>query len=162
MGPGTARGEQRSASRHGPMVGHSQTGAGRGEYAGDSAGRGPSLQDDQEDSGPPFAAGVSDGRAPKPKIGPYRDRIAAILEAEKALPRKQRHMAKRIFEVLQDEGYEGGYAQVKEAVWELRLVCQEAFLPLGVPSMQEAVQKWRGRFGHSVLFPAAPVICGLA
>ena len=33
----------------------------------------------------------------KPKLGPYLDRIAQILEDDKHAPRKQRHTAKRIF-----------------------------------------------------------------
>ena len=57
---------------------------------------------------------------PKPKIGPYLERISDILDSDRELPRKQRHTAKRIFERLQQEGYLGGYTQVKEAVRELR------------------------------------------
>ncbi len=34
-------------------------------------------------------------RPPKPKIDPYRDRIAEILEADKLVHKKQRHTAKR-------------------------------------------------------------------
>ena len=33
---------------------------------------------------------------PKPKIDAYLERIAQILEEDKALPKKQRHTAKRI------------------------------------------------------------------
>lgn len=67
---------------------------------------------------------------PSPKIGAFRERIAAIIESDKALPKKQRHTAKRLFEVLQEEGYQGGYTQVKEAVRELRRTSQEVFVPL--------------------------------
>jgi hypothetical protein len=35
---------------------------------------------------------------PKPKIGPYLERIAQIIEGDKTLPKKQRHTAKRIYE----------------------------------------------------------------
>lgn len=68
----------------------------------------------------------------KPKIGPYLDRIASFLQVEKDenWPKKQRHTAKRIFERLQEEGYEGGYTQVKEAVRALRRTSQEVFVPL--------------------------------
>ena len=69
---------------------------------------------------------------PKPKLGPYLERIAAILAAdrESGLPKKQRHTAKRIFERLREEGYTGGYTQVKEAVREMRRTSQEVFMPL--------------------------------
>ena len=66
----------------------------------------------------------------KPKLGPYLERIAAILDSDRELPRKQRHTAKRIFERLRDEGYSGGYTQVKEAVRELKRSGGEVFVPL--------------------------------
>jgi transposase len=67
---------------------------------------------------------------PKPKIGPYRDRIAQIIEADKSIPRKQRHTAKRIFERIRDEGYAGGYTQVKRAVRAIKRTKREVFIPL--------------------------------
>ena len=68
---------------------------------------------------------------PKPKVGVYLDRIAQILQSDKDLPKKQRHTAKRIFERLRDEqGYEGGYTAVKDAVRELRRHGREVFVPL--------------------------------
>ena len=66
----------------------------------------------------------------KPKLGPYLERIAAILDSDRELPRKQRHTAKRIFERLRDEGYSGGYTQVKEAVRELKRSGGEVVVPL--------------------------------
>jgi len=79
-------------------------------------------------SPPPFAC----PERVKPKLGPYLERIAAILAAdrESGLPKKQRHTAKRIFERLREEGYTGGYTQVKEAVRQLRRTSQEVFFPL--------------------------------
>jgi len=67
---------------------------------------------------------------PQPKIGPYLEFISDILQADKELPKKQRHTAKRIFERIREEGYEGGYTQVKEAVRERKRICQEVFVPL--------------------------------
>ena len=67
---------------------------------------------------------------PKPKIGSYLERIAQIIEEDKALPKKQRHTAKRIYDRLRGMGYEGGYTQVKEAVRELLRLKQEVFMPL--------------------------------
>lgn len=66
----------------------------------------------------------------KPRLGPYLDRIREILEADKACPPKQRHTAKRIFERLLEEGYQGGYTQVKAAVAQLRVRGREVFVPL--------------------------------
>jgi len=67
---------------------------------------------------------------PKPKIGPHLERIAQIIEDDKRLPKKQRHTAKRIYERMREEGYEGKYTQVKEAVREIRRLKQEVYMPL--------------------------------
>jgi transposase len=67
---------------------------------------------------------------PKPKIGPYLERIAQIIEEDRALPKKQHHTAKRIYERLREMGYGGKYTQVKEAARELLRVKQEVFMPL--------------------------------
>lgn len=67
----------------------------------------------------------------KPKLGPFVDVVASILEADKTAPRKQRHTAKRIFDRLRDEyGYSGGYTVVRQAVHDLRRQRQEVFMPL--------------------------------
>jgi transposase len=67
---------------------------------------------------------------PQPKLGPYVGRIEQILQEDVAMPRKQRHTAKRIFERLREAGYAGGYTAVKEAVRRLQATRQEVFVPL--------------------------------
>ena len=67
---------------------------------------------------------------PKPKLGCYLERIAQIIEDDKAVSKKQRHTSKRIYERLKAEGYQGGCTQVKEAVREIKRVNQEVFMPL--------------------------------
>src|SRR5271155_5323631 len=71
-------------------------------------------------------------RAPraKKKLGPYVERIRQILKEDKALPKKQRHTAKRIFERLREEGYVGGYSAVKDEVRDLEQKNREVFVPL--------------------------------
>jgi transposase len=66
----------------------------------------------------------------KPKIGPYLDRIAQILDEDKGCPRKQRHTAQRIFDRITAEGYAGGYTAVKRAVRDHKRVHREVFVPL--------------------------------
>ncbi len=67
----------------------------------------------------------------KPKIGPYLFHIVQILEQDKALPKKQRHTAKRIWERLEKEqGFTGKYTIVKDAVRDLRRKGREVFMPL--------------------------------
>jgi transposase len=67
---------------------------------------------------------------PKPKIGPYLEQIAQIIEDDKQLPKKQRHTAVRIYHRIKEMGYEGKYTQVKETVREIKRVNQEVFIPL--------------------------------
>src|SRR3954469_764927 len=51
----------------------------------------------------------------RPKLDPFTGIIDAILAADDARPKKQRHTAKRIFERLRDEhGYAGGITIVKD------------------------------------------------
>jgi len=67
---------------------------------------------------------------PEPKIGPFKERIAHIIESDKDAPKKQRHTAKKIHDRLRQEGYTGGYTQVKEAVREIKKTKKEVFVPL--------------------------------
>jgi transposase len=57
-------------------------------------------------------------------------RIEQILKEDQALPRKQRHTAKRIWERLKGEGFTGGYTIIKDTVRELTAHRQEVFVPL--------------------------------
>ena len=66
----------------------------------------------------------------KSKLDPYLPRITQILEADKEQPRKQRHTAKRIFERLREDGFDGGYTIVKQAVREIKKAGKEVFMPL--------------------------------
>jgi hypothetical protein len=43
------------------------------------------------------------------KLGPLLDRVVRILDDDKGCPRKQRHIARRIFDRLKTESYPGGY-----------------------------------------------------
>ena len=71
------------------------------------------------------------GPPPKPKIGPYLPKITEILDADRQMPRKQRHTAKRIWQrLIDEEGFDGGYTTVKDAVRELQDRRQEVFVPL--------------------------------
>src|SRR4051794_39633411 len=76
----------------------------------------------------------------KPKLGPLLPVIAAILEADRSAPVKQRHSAKRILERLRDEhGYAGSYTVVKDHVRICRARGRETFVPLAHPPGQAQV-----------------------
>jgi len=66
----------------------------------------------------------------KTKVGPYIKRIRAIIESDKQVHKKQRHTAKKILELLQADGFDGGYTIVKDAVREIKKTSKEVFMPL--------------------------------
>src|SRR4051794_22047654 len=82
---------------------------------------------------------------PRPKLGPFLDRVARILDDDKGCPRKQRHTARRIFDRLKAEGYLAGYTAVKEAVRDLKRVRREVFVPLTHPPGEAQVD-----FGYAL------------
>ena len=81
----------------------------------------------------------------KPKISPYLDRIKSIIEADKQMPNKQRHTAKKILEVLQSDGFTGGYTIVKDAVRQIKKTSKEVFMPLSQRPGEAQVD-----FGHAL------------
>ncbi len=84
---------------------------------------------------------------PQPKIGPFLGRIKQILEDDKHTHKKQRHTAKRIFERLRKEdGYTGGYSQVKKAVRGIKRRNSEVFVPLTHRPGEAQVD-----FGHALV-----------
>ena len=79
-----------------------------------------------------------------PKLGPFVGRIDEILKADEEAPRKQRHTAAQIFRRLVDEGYTGGYDQVRRYVASRRRMVRETFLPLD----HQPGQRAECDFGH--------------
>ena len=70
----------------------------------------------------------------RPKLDAYTPIIDQILETDLALPKKQRHTAKRIFERLRDEhDFAGGYTIIKDYVRLKRTSQRETFVPLTHP-----------------------------
>src|ERR1019366_9205681 len=67
---------------------------------------------------------------PRKKPGAFLERIKQILKEDQAMPRKQRHTAKRIWERLREDGFTGGCTVVKDAVRELTQKTQAVFVPL--------------------------------
>ena len=71
------------------------------------------------------------GAPARPKLDGFVGLIDQILEEDKALPAKQQHTSKRIFERMRDEhGYGGGITIVKDYVYQRRLRSREMFVPL--------------------------------
>jgi transposase len=79
--------------------------------------------------------GYRRSKAPaRPKLDGFTGVIDRILEEDRERPRKQRHMARRIFQRLKAEhGFTGGETIVKDYVREQRLRGREMFVPLVHP-----------------------------
>lgn len=82
----------------------------------------------------------------RPVIGPWLGRLEELLEERKTQPRKQCYTVKRIFDIIQAEGFGGSYTAVKDAVRQLRdKVPGEVFMPLVQPPGEAQVD-----FGHAL------------
>jgi hypothetical protein len=67
----------------------------------------------------------------RPKLDAFIAIIDQWLEADRAVPRKQRHTAKRVFDRLRDEhGFAGGYTIIKDYMRDRDRRGQEMFVPL--------------------------------
>ncbi|WP_412033274.1 IS21 family transposase (plasmid) [Nitratireductor aquimarinus] len=76
-------------------------------------------------------------RAPvrRPKLEAFIPIIDGWLEADRTVPRKQRHTAKRVFDRLRDEhGFAGGYTIIKDYMRDRDRRGQEMFVPLAHPA----------------------------
>jgi transposase len=95
----------------------------------------------------------------KSVIAPWLGRLGELIQANRDLPRKQRFTVKRMWQVLQGEGFTGGYTTVKDAVREIRKeATREVFMPLTQPPGEaqvdfgQAVARIGGRMQKVVFF----------
>ena len=80
---------------------------------------------------------VYDRLGAESKITPFLPFLEHYLEEDKALPRKQRHTAKRIYERLREEhGYPYTYRTVCHTLAKLREKEKPLFMPLAHPPGQ--------------------------
>jgi len=68
----------------------------------------------------------------------FREQIVEILKEDESAPRKQRHTAVAIFRRLRENGYQGGYDQVRRFVKTKRVTERETFIPLSHDPGQRA------------------------
>jgi len=95
-------------------------------------------------SSPPGYQRVS--KSDRPVIAPWLGRLRELIQANRDMPRKQRYTVKRMWQVLCDEGFGGGYTTVKDAVRQLRRQApKEVFMPLTQPPGEAQVD-----FGYAL------------
>jgi transposase len=76
-----------------------------------------------------------------PVTGPFRDIITGILEQDKHEWKKQRHTAKRIYNRLYKQGYQGSYSAIRDVVRELKNN-SEVYIPLEFDPGEAAQVDW--------------------
>lgn len=71
---------------------------------------------------------------PAPVFGPFQAIVDAIITADEAAPRKQRHTAQQVFRrLVAEHDYRGGYDQVRRYLQRRRRDRRETFIPLDHP-----------------------------
>jgi transposase len=82
---------------------------------------------------------------PAPRLGPYKAWIEQILADDQQAPHKQQHTAAKLYRRLRDEqGYTGGYDQVRRYVGRVGRAQRETFIPLTHPPGR----RLEADFGH--------------
>ncbi len=81
---------------------------------------------------------------PKPVLGEYLGQIDELLDESDRLPRKQRYTAKKIFKLIEADGYRGSESTVRRYVRQRRQHARQAkaYLPLAFDPGQDAQVDW--------------------
>jgi transposase len=79
-----------------------------------------------------------------PKLGPYHERIEALLAENERLPRKQRYTWQTIYEQLKAEGYEGSGSNLRQYIAQIRRGRRTpaVYLPLAYDPGEDAQVDW--------------------
>ncbi len=79
-----------------------------------------------------------------PMLGSYKARIDELLAENKILPRKQRYTSRKIYEIIEAEGYQGSESGVRSYVAARREATRSkpAYLPLEFDPGQDAQMDW--------------------
>jgi transposase len=79
-----------------------------------------------------------------PVLGPYQERIKELLDESDEQPRKQRYTARKIYQLIQAEGYQGSEGGVHNYVSQQRKGRKRkpAYLPLEFDEGQDAQVDW--------------------
>lgn len=85
----------------------------------------------------------------EPKLGEFKTKLQEWLEFDAKLLRKQRRTARRLYECLQKEGYQGSYSPVQKCVknWKQEqrskpIAPSKAFVPLAFPAGEVCQFDW--------------------
>jgi len=79
-----------------------------------------------------------------PQLGPFKDKIEALLAENRRLPKKQRYTAYKIYQLIKAEGFKGGPSSVNTFAvnWRKLNKAPKLFLPLEFDPGQDAQVDW--------------------
>jgi len=87
---------------------------------------------------------------PQPRLGAFVGRLGALLEANSKRPARERLTARRLFELLRAEGYEGAYDSVQRHVREWRRR-QSQLGPVFIPLWFAPGEAYQFDWSHEVV-----------
>ena len=81
---------------------------------------------------------------PAPTLGPYKNKVNALLAEEAKLPRKQRYTTHKIYELMQAEGYGGSESNLRRYIGKQRRELRQpaVFIPLSYEPGRDAQVDW--------------------
>ncbi len=81
---------------------------------------------------------------PAPVFGPYQQRVEELLRQNDHMPPKQRYTARKVFEILQEEGYQGSESRVRQYMTAYKHATKkpQVFLPLEYDPGESAQVDW--------------------
>jgi transposase len=81
---------------------------------------------------------------PAPKLGPYKAQVQALLAENETLPRKQRYTWAKIYEIIQQEGYQGNDSNLRHYIAQQRQAKRRpaVYLPLEYDPGTDAQVDW--------------------
>jgi transposase len=91
---------------------------------------------------------------PQPRLGAFVARLDAMLEANSKRPTRERLTARRLFELLRAEGYEGAYDSVQRHVREWRRQRSQQG-PVFIPLWFAPGEAYQFDWSHEVWYSAA-------
>src|SRR5215831_9865690 len=79
-----------------------------------------------------------------PLLGPYKGRIEALLAESEQMPHKQRYTGHKIFQLLQQEGYQGSEPSIRRYIgaWRREHKAPTVYLPLSWEPGADAQADW--------------------
>lgn len=88
---------------------------------------------------------------PMPKLGPYEEMLLLRLTEDRTRPRKEQRTAMRLFEGLQQEGFDGGYDSVRRYVKKWRKAASAPVTSCYIPQSFDPGEAYQFDWSHELV-----------